>query len=47
MRVQGPALIETPATTYLVEPGWTLVMGRMGSASMRRDAETSSKGADR
>jgi len=32
MTVDGPALIETPRTTYLVEPGWRLTMGRMGSA---------------
>jgi len=37
MSVKGPAMIETPATTYLIEPGWTLTMGRMGSAIMRRD----------
>jgi N-methylhydantoinase A len=30
--IQGPALIETPHTTYLVNPGWHLVMGRQGSA---------------
>jgi len=38
MHVAGPALIETPRTTYLVEPGWNLTMGRMGSATMVRDA---------
>ncbi|MBU0600897.1 MAG: hydantoinase/oxoprolinase family protein [Gammaproteobacteria bacterium] len=38
MRVEGPALIETPFTTYLVEAGWTLTMGRMGAAVMRRTA---------
>ena len=38
MHVRGPALIETPRTTYLVEPGWTLTMGKMGSALMVRDA---------
>ncbi|MGE4615907.1 MAG: hydantoinase/oxoprolinase family protein [Gammaproteobacteria bacterium] len=38
MHVAGPALIETPRTTYLVEPGWNLTMGRMGSAAMVRDA---------
>jgi N-methylhydantoinase A len=37
MKVAGPALIETPRTTYLVEPGWTLTMGRMGSAMMVKD----------
>ncbi len=38
MHVRGPALIETPRTTYLVEPGWTLTMGRLGSALMEKDA---------
>ena len=38
MHIRGPALIETPRTTYLVEPGWTLTMGKMGSALMVRDA---------
>ena len=37
LSVSGPAIIETPHTTYLVEPGWTLTMGRMGSAMMRRN----------
>jgi len=37
MVVPGPALIETPRTTYLVEPGWTLTMGNMGSAMMVKD----------
>lgn len=32
MTIDGPALIETPRTTYLVEPGWQLTMGRSGSA---------------
>ena len=32
LTVDGPALIETPRTTYLVEPDWRLTMGRMGSA---------------
>jgi N-methylhydantoinase A len=38
MQVTGPALIETPRTTYLVEPGWTLTMGRLGSALMVKHA---------
>jgi N-methylhydantoinase A len=37
MSVTGPALIETPRTTYLVEPGWTLTMGSMDSAMMVKD----------
>jgi len=39
MRVDGPALIETPRTTYLVEPGWRLVMGRLGSAWLEHVAD--------
>jgi N-methylhydantoinase A len=38
MVVPGPALIETPRTTYLMEPGWTLTMGRMDSAMMIKNA---------
>ena len=38
MSVPGPALIETPRTTYLVEPGWTLTMGLLGSAVMVKSA---------
>ncbi|MEH6543543.1 MAG: hydantoinase/oxoprolinase family protein [Porticoccaceae bacterium] len=30
--VDGPALVETPHTTYLVYPGWSLIMGKQGSA---------------
>ncbi|MGE0483092.1 MAG: hydantoinase/oxoprolinase family protein [Gammaproteobacteria bacterium] len=38
MNIDGPALIETPRTTYLVEPGWRLTMGKMGSAMMVKQA---------
>jgi N-methylhydantoinase A len=38
MHVVGPALIETPRTTYLVEPGWKLRMGRLGSAVMEKES---------
>ena len=38
MQVPGPALIETPRTTYLVERGWTLTMGLLGSAVMVKNA---------
>lgn len=34
--VEGPALVESPRTTYLVEPGWRLVMGAQGSAWILR-----------
>ena len=37
MAVNGPAIIETPRTTYLVEPGWSLRMGRMDSAMLVKD----------
>jgi N-methylhydantoinase A len=37
MQIKGPALIETPRTTYLVEPGWTLTMGLSGSAWLVKD----------
>jgi N-methylhydantoinase A len=41
MTIEGPALVESPRTSYLVEPGWTLTMGRMGSAWLERtDAES-------
>ena len=30
MRVNGPAIVSSPATTYLVEPGWVLSAGRHG-----------------
>ncbi|MSR14206.1 MAG: hydantoinase/oxoprolinase family protein [Gammaproteobacteria bacterium] len=38
MRVVGPALIETPRTTYLIEPGWSLSMGASGSAWLVKGA---------
>ncbi|ABD11607.1 N-methylhydantoinase A/acetone carboxylase, beta subunit [Frankia casuarinae] len=34
--IEGPALIETPSTTYLAEPGWQLTIGRTGSAVLVR-----------
>ncbi len=37
MQIKGPALVETPRTTYLIEPGWTLTMGLSGSAWLVRD----------
>ncbi|WP_458413094.1 hydantoinase/oxoprolinase family protein [Schinkia sp. CFF1] len=30
--IEGPALVESPRTTYLIEPGWKLVMGEQNSA---------------
>ncbi len=32
----GPALVESPRTTYLVEPGWRVIIGEQGSALMTR-----------
>ena len=34
--VEGPALVETPRTTYLAEPGWLLIIGRTGSAMLTK-----------
>lgn len=34
--VDGPALIETPRTTYLAEPGWQLTVGRTGAAELAK-----------
>jgi N-methylhydantoinase A len=34
--VEGPAVIETPRTTYLAEPGWQLTIGRTGSAVLAK-----------
>ncbi|MGE3971631.1 MAG: hydantoinase/oxoprolinase family protein [Porticoccaceae bacterium] len=34
--IAGPALVETPHTTYLVYPDWSLTMGRQGSAWLER-----------
>ncbi|MGH8597773.1 MAG: hydantoinase/oxoprolinase family protein, partial [Gammaproteobacteria bacterium] len=39
MQIKGPALIETPRTTYLVEPGWTMTMGASGSAWLVKDTK--------
>ncbi|WP_281690618.1 hydantoinase/oxoprolinase family protein [Pseudonocardia thermophila] len=34
--VEGPAVVETPRTTYLAEPGWRLTVGRTGSAVLEQ-----------
>ena len=34
--IDGPALVETPHTTYLVYPGWSLTMGKQGSAWLQQ-----------
>lgn len=36
MVVHGPALVESPRTTFLVEPDWQLTMGKMGSAWLEK-----------
>lgn len=36
--IDGPALVETPHTTYLVNPGWSLLMGKQGSAWLEQKA---------
>lgn len=36
MTVKGPALVESPSVTYLVEPGWELTMGTHGAAWVTR-----------
>jgi N-methylhydantoinase A len=38
--IEGPALVETPRTTYLAEPGWRLTIGRTGSALLAKNIET-------
>lgn len=35
-RIAGPALVESPRTTYLVEPGWILTLGREGAAQLEQ-----------
>lgn len=30
--IEGPALVESPRATFLIEPGWELVMGEQNSA---------------
>ena len=36
MTIDGPALVESPRTTFLVDPGWRLTMGAMGSAWLEK-----------
>lgn len=35
-RILGPAVVLSPATTFLVEPGWTVTIGRYGSGLFER-----------
>jgi N-methylhydantoinase A len=39
--IEGPALVESPRTTYLIEPGWKLVMGPQRSAWILRNRSES------
>ncbi len=41
--VAGPALIESPRTSFLVEPGWRLTMGTSGAAWLERHEPEVSK----
>ncbi len=34
--IEGPAIIESPRTTSLVEPGWTMTIGHHGSGWVKR-----------
>lgn len=42
--IEGPALVESPRTTYLIEPGWKLVMGEQNSAWIVRTTQKDSLG---
>lgn len=41
--IEGPALIESPRTTYLIEPGWKMDMGEQGSAWITNTEKKSNK----
>ncbi|MDP4125757.1 MAG: hydantoinase/oxoprolinase family protein [Bacillota bacterium] len=36
--IEGPALVESPRTSYLIEPGWKLTMGSQRSAWITRNS---------
>lgn len=36
--LDGPALVESPRTSFLVEPGWQLTMGTSGAAWLEHTA---------
>lgn len=42
--IEGPALVESPRTTYLIEPGWKLVMGEQNAAWIIRTEKNRTKG---
>ncbi|MDN5937387.1 MAG: hydantoinase/oxoprolinase family protein [Salinisphaera sp.] len=44
-QVAGPAIIVSPATTYLVEPGWRVLVGEQGSVWYERAEVAAAGGA--
>jgi len=44
-RISGPAVIVSPATTFLVEPGWTVTTGEQGAVWFDRDRAVAAKKA--
>lgn len=43
VEIVGPAIVESPRTSYLIEPGWKLMMGEQRSAWILNIAKTVSK----
>ncbi|WP_147535169.1 hydantoinase/oxoprolinase family protein [Bacillus marasmi] len=43
VEIQGPAIVESPRTSYLIEPGWKLVMGEQRSAWILNTEKTGTK----
>lgn len=43
--LEGPALVESPRTSFLVEPGWRLNMGKFGAALLENMAPMKSHSA--
>lgn len=43
VEIEGPALVESPRTSYLIEPGWRLVMGEQNSAWILNTEKTDNK----
>ncbi|WP_240377140.1 hydantoinase/oxoprolinase family protein [Bacillus piscicola] len=41
--IEGPALVESPRATYLIEPGWKLIMGENNSSWIVNEAKIRSK----
>jgi len=38
LAVRGPAIVTTPATSYLVEPGWRIETGAHGAIRFLRNS---------